>query len=169
MKRILVTMFVLAAAFSSCKTMKSKKAQKSEPTVQAVTQTDAAPKVFSVPEVKPPVRETPAETTYARPESDSPVSIRRENFTFSASDDQNAYGNQNYFVIVGSFSSNENANRFKQELSTMGFKPIVLRSETGYFRVCVDSFSEEGAARSRVHQIRRDYPRFSDAWLLIKQ
>ena len=82
------------------------------------------------------------------------------------SEDVAVYGNKKYYVIVGSFSSNENAGKFKQELMQQGFKPIILHSETGYYRLCVDSFNDEAAARSRVQNIRTQYPKYADSWLL---
>ena len=97
-----------------------------------------------------------------------PVSMRSEKFTMST-EDQATYGSKSFFVIVGSFSSNENANRFKTELVKQGFKPITLHSETGYYRVCVDTFNEEAAARSRVQKIRTEFPKYNDSWLLIKK
>ncbi len=63
----------------------------------------------------------------------------------------------------------ENANRYKQELIPQGFAPIVLHSETGYYRVCVNAYTDETAARQRVQQIRTDYPKYADTWLLIKK
>jgi len=86
-----------------------------------------------------------------------------------SNEDQATYGSQKFFVIVGSFSSNENAGKFKVELIQKGFKPIILHSETGYYRVCVDSFTDEAAARSRVQKIRTEFPKYADSWLLIKK
>jgi len=86
-----------------------------------------------------------------------------------SAEDQATYGSKSFFIIVGSFSSNENAGKFKQELVQKGFKPIVLHSETGYYRVCVDSFTDETAARNRVQKIRAEYPKYADSWLLIKK
>jgi len=98
----------------------------------------------------------------------APVSMRSEKFTLSA-EDQAAYGSKSYFIIVGSFSSSDNANKFKKDLAAQGFKPIILHSETGNYRVCVDSFTDEAAARSRVQKIRTDYPKTVDCLLLIKK
>ena len=164
MKRIILVAFTLALLTSGCKVFKSKKSEAVAPT----TETTAETKVFSVPAPKTGVRENPVSDTMYETASSKPVSIRSENFTFS-SEDQAAYGNKNFFVIVGSFSSNENAGRFKQELAQLGFKPIVLHSETGYYRVCVDSFNDEATARSRVQRIRAEYPKYADSWLLIKK
>lgn len=170
MKRIILVAFTLALLASGCKVFKSSK--KSEATAPK-TETTAETKVFSVPAPKSTVRENPvSDTMYETVDKEAtgakPVSVRSEKFTLS-SEDQAAYGNKSYFLIVGSFSSNENAGRFKQELMQQGFNPIILHSETGYYRVCVDSFSDETAARSRVQKIRTEYPKYSDSWLLIKK
>lgn len=175
MKRIISVAIAVALMAGGCKTFKSSK--KSE-AVAPKTETTAEPKVFSVPAPKTAVRENPVSdkmyetadkaangTTAA---ASKPVAVQSEKFTLSA-EDQAAYGSRNFFVIVGSFKSNENANNFKKDLGQQGFKPIILHSETGLFRVCVDTFNDEAAARSHVQKIRTDFPKYADAWLLIKK
>lgn len=163
MKRIIFVAIILALFSSGCKTSKSSKAS----AVAPKTETTAETKVFSVPAPTQGVRENPISDTMYEPAAKS-VSMRSEKFTMSA-EDQAIYGSKNFFIIVGSFSSNENAGKFKQELIQKGFKPIILNSETGYYRVCVDSFNDEVAARSRVQKIRAEYPKYADSWLLIKK
>jgi len=164
MKRIILVAFTLALLTSGCKVFKSSKKSQAPQ-----TETSAETKVFSVPAPKSTVRENPvSDTMYEtadKPATGTPVSMRSEKFTMN-SEDMAAYGNKKYYVIVGSFSSNENAGKFKQELMQQGFKPIILHSETGYFRLCVDSFNDEAAARSRVQNIRTQYPKYADSWLL---
>lgn len=169
MKKIILVAVTLGLLASGCKVFKSSKKSEAAPTTEATTET----KVFSVPAPKPAVRENPVsdtmyETADKAATGTKPVSMRSEKFTMSA-EDQATYGSKSYFVIVGSFSSNENATRFKQELTQQGFKPIILHSETGYYRVCVDSFNDETAARTRVQKIRTQYPKYADSWLLIKK
>ncbi|MBC8005901.1 MAG: SPOR domain-containing protein [Verrucomicrobia bacterium] len=169
MKKIILAALTLAMLTSGCKVFKSSK--KSDATAPK-TETTSEAKVFSVPAPTTDVRPNPASDTMVEPATSAttgkPVSVRSENFTLTAAD-QAAYGNKNFFVIVGSFSSNENAGRFKQELTQQGFKPIVLHSETGYYRVCVDSFNDEAQARNRVQNIRSQYPKYADSWLLIRK
>jgi cell division protein FtsN len=169
MKKLILAAVTLALLTSGCKVFKSSK--KSEAAAPK-TETTAEPKVFSVPAPKSTVRENPVSDTMYEPADKAaegkPVSIRSERVTFTA-EDQAAYGNKSYYVIVGSFSSNDNANRFKQELIQQSFKPIVMHSETGYYRVCVDAFNDEAAARSRVQKIRAEFPKYADSWLLIKK
>jgi len=163
MKRIIFVAITLALFSSGCKTFKSSKTSAAAPK----TETTAEPKVFSVPAPTQGVRENPVSDTMYEPAA-KPVSMRSEKFTMSA-EDQAIYGSKSFFIIVGSFSSNENAGKFKQELIQKGFKPIILNSETGYYRVCVDSFNDEATARTRVQKIRTEYPKYADSWLLIKK
>lgn len=167
MKKVILFAFTLALLSSGCKVFKSKKSE-----AAPKTETTAETKVFSVPAPKSEIRENPTSDvmyeTADKAVTGKPVSVRSEKFTMS-SEDQAAYGSKNFFIIVGSFSSNENAGRFKQELTQLGFKPIILHSESGYYRVCVDSFTDETAARNRVQRIRTDYPKYADSWLLIKK
>ena len=167
MKRVILVAFTLALLTSGCKVFKSKKSE-----AAPKTETTAETKVFSVPAPKNTIRENPVSDTMYEPADKAttgkPVSMRSEKFTMS-SEDQAAYGSKSFFIIVGSFSSNENANKFKQDLTQQGFKPIILHSETGNFRVCVDSFTDEAAARSRVQKIRTEFPKYADSWLLIKK
>jgi cell division protein FtsN len=185
MKKIILVAFTLALLTSGCKVFKSSK--KSEAATPR-TEKNAETKVFSIPSTagvrdnptsdamyapsdKPAVATTPTTPTapsVAPAVSGKPVSIRSEKFTLT-SEDQATYGSKNYFIIVGSFSSNENAGKFKQDLTQQGFKPIILHSETGYYRVCVDSFTDEASARSRVQSIRTQYPKYADSWLLIRK
>lgn len=167
MKRIIFIALSLALLTSGCKVFKSKKSQAAAPK----TETTAETKVFSVPAPKNTVRENPvSDTMYERADkaAGTPVRTQSEKFTMS-NEDQAAYGSQKFFVIVGSFSSNENAGKFKAELIQKGFKPIILHSETGYYRVCVDTFTDETLARSRVQKIRTEFPKYADSWLLIKK
>ena len=178
MKKIILVAFTLALLTSGCKVFKSSK--KSE-AATAKTETNADTKVFSVP-APAGVRENPTSdamyapsdkpvnstTTTPAAVTGKPVSVRSEKFTLST-EDQAAYGSKNFFVIVGSFSSNDNAGKFKQDLTQQGFKPIILHSETGYYRVCVDSFTDEASARSRVQAIRTQHPKYADSWLLIRK
>ncbi len=154
MKKVALFVLIIGVALASCKSSKKAATTAFEPAVQQTT-TTAQPKVFQVPEVK----ETPAV------QDDKPISVRKEAFTFTQAEDQNQ---NSYFIIVGSFSSMENAKNFRQTLMSEGFTPIVVQSETGYYRVTVDSFTSEAPARTRLIQIRQSFPKYNDAWLLIK-
>lgn len=74
-----------------------------------------------------------------------------------------------YFIILGSFSQQENANRLVGKLAKQGFSPNVLRSPSGMYRVSGYYFNDEKAARMEVTAIRKKYPEYDDLWLLIKK
>ena len=157
MKRILFFAFVVVLAFASCKSTK-RAAQSST--------IDTAPRVFTVPSTSEPAVYTPAAT--ATTPSESSVSMRREQIVFTQQEDIAGHGSNSFFVIVGSFSQLENARSFRETLLREGFSPIILQSESGNYRVCINSYRSELEARSRVAQVRQAYPKYSDIWLLIR-
>ncbi len=71
--------------------------------------------------------------------------------------------NAKYFIILGSFSQEANANKLVGRLAKQGFAPNILRSPSGMFRVSGFYFNVE------VAEIRKKYPEYSDLWLLIKK
>ncbi len=122
---------------------------------------------------RPAPERTPVEhhreaTEVARPELDN-IPTLEERFTFEKTEDKADHDPNEFFVIMGSFRSNENAHGFKNTLTNKGFKPVILLSETGFHRVCVDSYTDETEARMRVHDIRTNFPEYDDTWLLIRK
>jgi len=173
MKRTILSVFVLVAVLSSCKIFEKTHREKQTPAQQTET-TATQPKVFSADNTSATSTESENSasgqtysTSYSKPDS-KPISMRKENFTFSQQSDMASYGNKNFFVIVGSFGNYDNATRLKANLQGKGFSPIILKSESGYYRVCINSYTDEADARARVSEIRAKYSDFKDCWLLIK-
>ncbi len=159
MKKIALIILAASTMAVSCKTFKKTGAL--DTAYQPALNTDTSPKVFSVPEVKEP---KPAKT------DEKPIAVRKEAITFAMQEDKAGNEDKSYFVIVGSFSNLENAKAYRQELIEEGFTPIILHSaKAGYYRICVNSFKTEMSARQRVHQIRQEFPKYFDSWLLIKE
>lgn len=75
----------------------------------------------------------------------------------------------NYYVIIGSFQSLDNAFNFRSQLMNEGFVPVILESEIGFYRVSIAAFNEEQPTRARISQIRAQYPVYNDVWLLKKR
>lgn len=117
------------------------------------------------PPVYEPVAEEP-EPEIVEPEE---IPVIEESFDFEREEDEVSHEVNRFFVILGSFRVIENANGFKAKLEREGFNPVILLSETGLNRVSVNSYSREPDARQRVMQIRRSYPEYYDAWLLIRK
>ena len=160
MKKILLFVVVLGLAFTACK---SKKELAQSP---YTTDPSTQPKVFTVPASD--TQTQPQTQTQPSPPPSEPVAIRKEQVSFTTQEDKAQNETNNFFVILGSFSQLDNAKNYRETLLNKGFTPIVLHSETGYYRVCVNSYQNEGDARTRVAQIRQTYPEYSDVWLLIK-
>lgn len=163
MRRITIILAAFILVFSACKTMKQP--AQSEYTTDNTAQT----KVFTVPgsetttkTVDKPVQPTPVV-------DDKPIAIRKEQVSFTDQLDKAKNDANTYFVIIGSFGQLENAKNYRTTLLDEGFTPIILHSETGYYRVCVNSYKSESEARSRVAQIRTAFDKYADVWLLIKE
>ncbi|MBN1985345.1 MAG: SPOR domain-containing protein [Prolixibacteraceae bacterium] len=158
MKRIFLITIVSVLVLAACKTTKqtAQSAYTTEPTTQ--------PKVFSVP-----AGNTETVTTTEAKEEEQPISMRKEQVSFTQQSDRVTNETNSFFVIIGSFSQLENAKNYRETLLSEGFTPIILHSETGYYRVCVNSYKNEQEARSRVSQVRQAFPKYSDIWLLIKE
>lgn len=160
MNRLILFVVVLGLAFTACK---SKKELAQSP---YTTDPSAQPKVFTVPasntQAQPAPREEPAAVV------SEPVSMRKEQVSFTTQEDKAQNESNNFFVILGSFGELNNAKNFRETLLNRGFTPIILHSETGYYRVCVNSYQNENEARNRVAQVRNTYPEYKDSWLLIK-
>jgi cell division protein FtsN len=154
MKKIMFFAILIVLAFSACKSTKK------QPQVQ-YTPPEAQPKVFTVPET--------TEATKPVATADKSVSLRKESVTFTEAADKTGNEANSFFVILGSFGQLDNAKNFRETLLNEGFTPIILHSETGFYRVCVNSYKGEAEARSRVNEIRQSFPKYADLWLLIKQ
>ncbi len=102
-------------------------------------------------------------------EGRSEIMSVEESFTFARDEDKSMHDDQGYFVIIGSFRNEDNADRYSETLKNKGFEPVILLSETGYHRVCVNSFDLEDEARNRIMHIRNNYPEHEDTWLLIRK
>jgi cell division protein FtsN len=157
MKRILFFIIVVFA-FTACKTTRK------QPQSQYTTDPTAQPKVFSVPGT-----ETPTATQTVATPGETPISTKKEQVTFTQQEDRTGNETNTFFVILGSFSQLDNAKNYRETLLDEGFTPIILHSETGYYRVCVNSYKNENEARTRVRELRQAFPKYSDVWLLIKE
>ena len=158
MNRIVILLAAIVLVFNACKTTK----QPARAESQYTTDPSVQPKVFTVPS-----KETEVETTTIAEEK--PIAVRKEQVTFTQQEDRSSNESNTYFVIIGSFGQLDNAKNYRETLLDEGFTPIILHSETGYYRVCVNSFKNEAEARGRVKQVRQAFPKYSDVWLLIKE
>lgn len=166
MNRIVVLLAILVITASSCKIFKQPAAQVES---QYTTDTTAPTKVFTVPGSETQNTQPTAVTKVEPVADEKPIAVRKEQVSFTSETDQSANAGNTYFVILGSFGQLDNAKNYRSTLIDEGFTPIILHSETGYYRVCVNSYKAESEARGRVAQVRNAFPKYSDVWLLIKE
>ena len=128
-------------------------------------------KTKQIPPKPQPVAQPAAQTaSSATQKAGKPANISSKEERFSTAQGETAdYGSNKFFVIMGSFSVLENAKRLKETLTAENFKPVILKNETGMFRVCGNSYADESEARARIAEVRTNYPKYSDIWLLIKK
>jgi cell division protein FtsN len=96
------------------------------------------------------------------------VTSKEESVT-AANGEAKDLGSKKFYVILGSYAVYEGAQKFKKQLMAENFFPGILVNEAGLYRVSVNSYDDEAAARSRVVEIRQKFPQYSDLWLLIKK
>ena len=65
---------------------------------------------------------------------------------------------------MGSFQEKENALKLMQKLQSQSYKAVILKSENGNFRVAIDGYETESAAKSQLEQIRTNLN--PNAWVL---
>jgi cell division protein FtsN len=121
-------------------------------------------KIAPMPE--PISGKTKTQTTQATATS---VSSREES-VYAAKGEASDFGSKHFYVILGSFSIQDNAQRFKKQLMAQDFFPVgILVNQNGLYRVSVDSYDDETQARNRIREIRQKFPQYSDVWLLINK
>jgi cell division protein FtsN len=102
-------------------------------------------------------------------DEEEPAIVVREERVKSVDVDEKAENIFRYYVIIGSFRYIDNARNYKSELINEGFVPVILENENGLFRVSVAAYNDEQPARNNISSIRRNYPKYSDVWLLIRK
>ncbi len=186
MKKLIIASFAAIALLASCKSNKdlaNATVVATDPATEASKFEVSEPATPSTSTYKPSTSSNTNTSTYKPGTSTSTytpgsststtsagnVRTQAEEFSFDSTDDAGLNSNKSYFIIVGSFSTLANANRSKASLAPKGFSPIVLHSDTGYYRVCANSYASEQEARNRIAQIRSQFPEHADCWLLIKK
>jgi cell division protein FtsN len=79
--------------------------------------------------------------------------------------DNNSTANR-YYVILGSFSVINYANKYSEQLIKEGFTPNILQNNNGLFRISILSTNNIKEARDLISEIKLKYPKHQDVWLL---
>lgn len=145
--RLIIALAVVMCATSACKT-KQKIAE--IPAGSKITAT--APKTVSQP------------VTPTQPAVSGHETVRNENFSLVDGDkDALKY---KYYVVVGSFSKQANAQGLQKSLNSEGNRAIVVINEKGMYRVLVASLNDYNLAHMKIKEIAS---RFPDAWVLVQK
>ncbi len=124
------------------------------------------------PEPSPAEEETAEVEPQPEPEPETDgrdIRVVEERVSFETEAEEASHQERDYFVIMGSFIHKDNAEDFKETLRDLGFDPVILMSETGFHRLSVNAYDNETPARTRIQQIRTNYPEYDDTWLLIRK
>lgn len=159
MKRILIVVLVATVGLASCKTSKIGKEPASgyNPPTPTAQQAPVAEKPQADQSVQAPAAE-----------SGNSIDYRTESLTVAAGEDLSK-GQYDFHVIVGSFSSNDNAKKLKSEMISKGFSPVIMQNEAGMYRVSIVQTNSESEARAVITQVRSRFAEHKDTWLLKKK
>ncbi|MEI7524875.1 MAG: SPOR domain-containing protein [Mariniphaga sp.] len=157
MKVLSILLILIVLMTVGCKTQKI--APKPEPVRSESVNSES---------VKPESRKS---ETVAKSYSNSGTSAvkGKEERISAAKGEASDLGSKRFYIILGSFGVYENAQKFKKQLAAEDFFPGILVNEAGFYRVCVNSYDDEGAARGKLSEIRQQFPKYADSWLLIKK
>ncbi|MCA1747945.1 MAG: SPOR domain-containing protein [Bacteroidales bacterium] len=152
MKKGLIILIAMAFVAASCGGVKkrNKRGVEPEPVVAQVVIPEPAKVEVVVPVVpQAPIREVEEKIV---PVDNKPVDPSR------------------YFVIIGSFRSQDNARRHQTDIAMDGFRTSeLMRNDAGLYRVSVLATNDVTAARAEVMSIRSRFPKYNDVWLLISK
>ena len=152
MRKILIVLLIISSMIISCKT-----AQKA---------------VTAKPSENPPVEKAAdinnEQDKVSATENKTPIFIKTEEVTIAKDEDQSR-GGYAFYVIVGSFLKPENAGKFRIQLINEDFSPVLLNAKSGYIRVAVEQTNSEAEAQQIINNIRENYPKYKDVWMLKNQ
>lgn len=76
----------------------------------------------------------------------------------------NEGGKKQYFIVAGSFQTENHAVDFSEQLSYKGFKPMIIRTDNGLYRVVLDTFEEIALALNGLENYKKQLN--SEVWIL---
>lgn len=74
--------------------------------------------------------------------------------------------NSRYCIVVGSFSSLSNAEKFGNSLKSKGYEAAYRKNETGFYRVCLFDFNTELEAKQKIMELKPKDALFKQVWVL---
>jgi len=127
-------------------------------------------KVDTLQEIKPVTQTEPLvdTTVYSQPAVEEQIPPAVTDNTPKNSDDFTASGDKRYFMIVGSFLDQKNAERYAQKLRDMGYSPKILDdAANGFHRVSARSYDNFKTSIDEISMFRSSVA--SKAWVHVKK
>jgi cell division protein FtsN len=127
-------------------------------------------KVDTIQEIKPEIQQEPVidTTVYSQPAVEEPVKTAENTNTSKQINDFNASSGKRYFMIVGSFLDQKNAERYAQKLQNMGYTPEIINdASNGFHRVSARSYDNFKTGISEIPEFRSSVA--TKAWVHVKK
>ncbi len=75
-----------------------------------------------------------------------------------------------FYVVAGSFLNKQNALGYAEKLKNLGFRNSEIQLfDNRFYRVIQETFTDEKEARRFVSKFSKDYPDYSQVWILQNQ
>ncbi len=106
-------------------------------------------------------------TTYSTPAVQEPGATTEVTNTPVENNNIAAASDKHYFMIVGSFLDQKNAERYAQKLRDMGYSPEILDASNGFHRVSARSYDNFKTGISEIPEFRSSVA--PKAWVHVKK
>lgn len=130
------------------------------------------PKLVETPQpAEVAVAETPAVEPAVEPAKEAaPAVVEPEKEVtrtevFSVVEGESDTDLKTYHVVIGSFKSQENAQRLQARMRP-DYKPVIVINEHGMYRVLLASYDDYASAKQKINDIKAQ---FADAWVLVQK
>jgi hypothetical protein len=150
MKRIVIASLIVLLVLPSCKFIKTKILSKKIDTLSAYVDTAAARVNAAVPQEN---------QTFAQPES-QPAENVQQSVT-------NPVTNAQFYMIVGSFTVPENANKYAEKIKGMGYEGEIIAGHDGFQMVTAKSYNNFSTSVADIEQFRSNVT--PNAWVYVKK
>jgi len=77
------------------------------------------------------------------------------------------YGNDKYYMIVGSFLNQNLAEKYAEKIQQMGYHTQIIQSANSYYRVSAESYSNFKTGVNQIAEFREKIA--SKAWLHVRK
>ena len=156
MKKLIIVFFISGLLFQGCNYFKKHRL--------------FSKKVDTLQEIKQVAQQEPAVDTsvISQPQVEEPVAPVADNNTQKTANEFSSSGEKHYYMIVGSFLDQKNAERYAQKLRDMGYSPEIINdASNGFHRVSARSYDSFKTGIDEIPEFRSSVS--SKAWVHVKK